>query len=329
MLTFYGSTTRGPIKVDADPSKLSEHVDWIDAFEPSDADMAFLRTALGTRVPTLEDLVEIESSSRLAVEDGALIMSFPATTKDDVGFPRSTPVGFVVTPKRVATIRFAHLPSFENLAKQLCAKGELSGGGYGATVTILEIVVDHIADLLERIGGDFDEMSRTVFDTGLLGGRSKRAQNANTRLARMLKTIGRDGDLLSKVSESMLGLTRIVQYMLVKGQGEITPELKARLDTVNQDVKSLHDFQDHLTNKSQFLLDTVLGLANIEQNNVFRVLTVVSVVGIPPTFIASMYGMNFKEMPELNWHYGYAYGLTLIFLSAVIPAAWFKVKGWW
>ena len=129
MLTFYGSTTRGPIKVDADPSKLSEHVDWIDAFEPSDADMAFLRTALGTRVPTLEDLVEIESSSRLAVEDGALIMSFPATTKDDVGFPRSTPVGFVVTPKRVATIRFAHLPSFENLAKQLCAKGELSGGG--------------------------------------------------------------------------------------------------------------------------------------------------------------------------------------------------------
>ena len=145
----------------------------------------------------------------------------------------------------------------------------------------------------------------------------------------MLKTIGRDGDLLSKVSESMLGLTRIVQYMLVKGQGEITPELKARLDTVNQDVKSLHDFQDHLTNKSQFLLDTVLGLANIEQNNVFRVLTVVSVVGIPPTFIASMYGMNFKEMPELNWHYGYAYGLTLIFLSAVIPAAWFKVKGWW
>ena len=116
--------------------------------------------------------------------------------------------------------------------------------------------------------------------------------------------------------------------MLAKGQGEITPALKDRLDTVSQDLKSLHDFQDHLSNKSQFMLDTVLGLANIEQNNVFRVLTVVSVIGIPPTFIASMYGMNFKEMPELNWHYGYAYGLTLSFLSAVIPAAWFKVKGW-
>ena len=329
MLSFYGSGTRGPIEAGADPTKLPEQVDWIDAFEPTPAEIAFLRDALGTRVPTLDDLVEIESSSRLATEDGALIMSLPATIKDEAGYPRSTPVGFVVTPKRVATIRFAHLPSFESLARQLCAKGELLHGGYGATVTILEIIIDHIADLLERIGGDFDDMSRTVFQTGLLGGKGKRPQNANTRLARMLKAIGRDGDLVSKVNESMLGLTRIVQYMISKGQAEITPELKARLQTVSEDAKSLHEFQEHLTNKSQFLLDTVLGLANIEQNNVFRVLTVVSVIGIPPTFFASLYGMNFKEMPELNWHYGYAYGLTLIVLSAVIPAAWFKVKGWW
>ena len=329
MLSFYGSGTRGPIVAGDDPAKLPEHVHWIDAFEPTSAETAFLRTAMGARVPTLDDLVEIENSSRLSTDDGALIMSLPATTRDEAGYPCSTPVGFVVTPRRVATIRFAHLPSFENLAKQICAKGELLDGGYGATVTILEIIIDHIADLLERIGSDFDEMSRTVFQTGLLGGKGRRPQNANTQLARMLKTIGRDGDLVSKVSESMLGLTRMVQYMTSKGQGEITPELKARLQTVSEDAKSLHEFQEHLTNKSQFLLDTVLGLANIEQNNVFRVLTVVSVVGIPPTFFASLYGMNFKEMPELNWHYGYAYGLTLIFLSAFIPAVWFKVKGWW
>ena len=329
MLSFYGSGTRGAIEVVADPTKLPAHVHWIDAFEPTPSEIDFVRSAMGARVPTLDDLVEIENSSRLAAEDGALIMSLPATTRDQAGYPRATPVGFVVTPQRVATIRFAHLPSFENLAKRMCDKGELLEGGYGATVTILEVVVDHIADLLEHIGGDFDEMSRTVFQTGLLGDKGKRPQNANTRLARMLKTIGRDGDLVSKVSESMLGLTRMVQYMTSKGQGEITPSLKARLQTVSEDAKSLHEFQEHLSNKSQFLLDTVLGLANIEQNNVFRVLTVVSVIGIPPTFIASMYGMNFKEMPELNWHYGYAYGLTLIVLSAVIPAAWFKVKGWW
>ena len=329
MLSFYAFDVRGPIDAGADPAKLPKHIGWIDAFDPTTSDMAFLRAAMGTRVPTLDDLVEVESSSRLSAEGGALIMSLPATTKDDAGYPFATPVGFVVTPARVATIRFAHLPSFENLAKQVCAKGELPEGGYGATVTILEIMVDHLADVLERIGGDFDDMSRIVFRTGLLGGEGRGPQNANMRLAQMLKTIGRDGELVSKVSQSMLGLTRIVQYMTSKGGEAITPELETRLETVNLDAKSLHEFQEHLAGKSQFLLDTVLGLANIEQNNVFRVLTVVSVVGIPPTFIASMYGMNFKTIPEYDWTYGYAYGLSLIFLSAVIPAVWFKVKGWW
>ncbi len=329
MLSFYGSAIRGLIDAGADLAELPEHVDWIDAFEPTASEMAFLRKVMGTRMPTLDDLLKIESSSRLAAEDGALIMTLPATTKDDAGYPRATTVGFVVTPARVVTIRFARLPSFEDLAKQICDKGELLQGGYGATVTILEIMIDHVADILERIGADLDDMSRTVFRTGLLEGRRRRPQNANAGLGRMLKTIGRDGDLVSKANQSMLGLTRIVQYMTSKGGEAITPELKNRLETVNQDAKSLHEFQDHLAGKSQFLLDTVLGLTNIEQNNVFRVLTVVSVIGIPPTFIASMYGMNFKMIPEYDWTYGYAYALTLIFLSAFIPAVWFKVRGWW
>ena len=329
MLSFYGSGAKGSMDPGTDPANLPSSINWIDAFEPTASEMAFLRTAMGARVPTLDDLVEIESSSRLASENGALIMSLSATVKDDNGYPRTTPLGFVATPKRLATIRFAHLPSFESLSKQICDKGELSEGGYGALVTILEIIVDHVADLLERIGNDLDDLSRTVFDTGLLGGKGKRPTKANTRLAHILKTIGRDGDLVSKVSESMLGLSRIVQYIGNKGQEAVTPELKGRLDTVSQDVKSLHEYQEHLTGKCQFLLDTLLGLANIEQNNVFRVLTVVSVVGIPPTFIASMYGMNFKNIPEYDWAHGYAYGLTLIALSAIIPAAWFKFKGWW
>ena len=173
-------------------------------------------------------------------------------------------------------------------------------------------------------------MSRSVFTTGLLGSRNgKRGEKNNSNLTRILKAIGRDGDFVSKVSESMLGLSRIVQYMSSKSKEAMTPELETRLHTVQEDAKSLHEFQEHLMTKSQFLMDTVLGLANIEQNDIFRVLTVVSVIGIPPTFIASMYGMNFKTMPELDWHYGYAYGLTLIVLSAVIPATWFKVKRWW
>jgi magnesium transporter len=104
--------------------------------------------------------------------------------------------------------------------------------------------------------------------------------------------------------------------------------MRDRMKSLRQDVASLSDYDGHLNGKMQFLLDATLGLINNAQNNIIKVLTVVSVVGIPPTLFASIYGMNFKDMPELNWSYGYPYGLTVIVLSAVIPLIWMKIRGW-
>ncbi len=101
-----------------------------------------------------------------------------------------------------------------------------------------------------------------------------------------------------------------------------------RLASAKEDVASLVAFQEALTNKAQFLLDAALGFINIDQNDVIKVLTVVSVVGVPPTLVASIYGMNFKIMPELNWTLGYPYALGLIVLSTLLPLAWFKAKRW-
>ena len=329
MLTFYGANTRGPLAISPGTTQLPDAVHWIDAFDPTPDEVRTLSEALGTRIPTKDDLVEIESSSRLSVNDGVMLMSLPATVRDADGYPSTTPVGFVVTPARVATLRFARLPSFENLAAEICAKGEVSAGGMGATITILEIIVDHVADMLERVGGDLDKVSRSIFSNAHLNGQTHKPHRSGVVLHVLLKTIGRHADLVSKVSETLLGLARIPAFLTAKGADLVTPEFRSRLDMVGGDVKSLHEFQEHLAGKTQFLLDSLLGLANIEQNNVFRVLTVVSVIGIPPTFVASMYGMNFKSMPELDWPHGYAYGLTVIALSALIPAAWFKLKGWW
>ena len=329
MLHFYASDTKTPIAVDLSAATLPEGVNWIDAFRPDRAETTFLERMFGTRVPSMSDLVEIESSSRLSIDGDTIMMSLPATVRDETGYPTSTPIGFMVTTERVATVRFEHLVSFETLAKQICATGQLSPGGTGATITILEMIVDHIADLLEQVGGTLDTMSRDIFSNGNLSGRNRRPRQANDKLKSTLETVGRSADLLSKVSESLLGLSRIGPYLSTKAQGSMTAELRSRIEVVGLDVKSLHEFQEHLISKSQFLLDTLLGIANIEQNNIFRVLTIVSVIGIPPTFLASMYGMNFKTMPEYDWHYGYAYGLTLITLSAIAPAVWFKVKGWW
>ena len=109
----------------------------------------------------------------------------------------------------------------------------------------------------------------------------------------------------------------------------VLPDEKTRLSTAQQDIVSLVDFEAHLSGKTQFLLDAILGFINTEQNEIFRVLTIASVVGIPPTLVAGMYGMNFHDMPELGWRWGYPYGLALIALSTLLPILWFKRRGWW
>ena len=185
---------------------------WIDAFDPTSDETRSLADVLGTRIPTRDDLVEIESSSRLSVNDGVILMSLPATVRDADGYPSMTPVGFVVTPDRVATLRFARLPSFENLAKEICSKGEVSAGGMGATITILEIIVDQVADLLERVGGELDAVSRSIFLNESLSGKTHTPRRSGDILHALLKNIGRHADLVSKVSETLLGLSRIPPF---------------------------------------------------------------------------------------------------------------------
>jgi magnesium transporter len=122
---------------------------------------------------------------------------------------------------------------------------------------------------------------------------------------------------------------RIHAYVAANAAPYLESSIRAKLKSLQRDIASLNDYETHLTDKIQFLLDATLGLTNIDQNNIFRILTVVSVIGIPPTFVASMYGMNFKNIPEYDWSYGYQYGLLLIALSAIVPIIWFKWRGWW
>lgn len=329
MLTFYGAGVRGPIAVDTAEGGLPVEVNWVDAFDPTPDELSFLKHVLGIEVPSRADLEEIESSSRLSVSGRTIAMSFPAVVRDETGYPKGTPIGLLASDARLVTLRFDRLPSFEILTHKICAGGALGAGGFGATITVLEVIVDHIADNLENIGKELDATSRAIFADGLATRTHHRPRAANDKLKELLRTVGRFADVATRVSESLLGLSRIPGFITAKAQAALSQDDRTRLDTIAADARSLHEYQEQVSQKTQFLLDTLLGLANIEQNNVFRVLTVVSVIGIPPTFFASMYGMNFKTMPEYDWTYGYPYGLAVIIVSALIPAVYFKVRGWW
>ena len=279
-------------------------------------------------MPNFDELSEIESSSRLRRRDGALYLSAPLIFRADSDQLLVTPVGFVLTRERLVTVRFEELASFAAFAA-----GDFAAAGAGSAAVfagLMDAITGRLADILEKIAADLDEVSHRLFHASAsepLEPRPPARASANLRV--ILRRVGHSGDLVSKIRDSLLGIGRIVPFVAA-GAGEwLSPQIKQRLDTVRQDVASLSDYDTHLVNKVQLLLDATLGLINVEQNNIIKVLTIVSVVGIPPTLVASIYGMNFKGMPELGWSWGYPYGLAVIALSAVLPLLWFKWRGWY
>jgi magnesium transporter len=298
---------------------------WIDLLNPTAAEILEVAADYGIEIPARESLQEIEASSRLRAVGEVLYTSMPLAIQDEKAGFAPVPLGFVLSRELLVTVRYSEIHAFGQVEARIGKKLDL--GSARVFCALIEGMVDFGADRLEKLSGDLAAVSARAFGpTAPAHPHDKRVSQA---LRECLKAIGIAGDQLSRNRESMLGLQRIIGFVLKMANDWMLPDEKTRLSTAQQDLISLVDFESHLSGKSQFLLDAILGFINTEQNEIFKVLTIVSVVGIPPTLIASMYGMNFHDMPELNWRWGYPYGLALIALSVLLPILWFKRRGWW
>ncbi|HEY1362742.1 MAG TPA: magnesium transporter CorA family protein [Xanthobacteraceae bacterium] len=307
------------------PAGLPGEIIWIDLLRPTDEEKELVESRAGVRVPSLEALSEIESSSRLMVEREAIYLSMPVVAHADSLDAFLSPLGLILTRQVLVSVRFERLSVIERVAERVRSDESLRSSA-GVFTAMLEALVDRGADVLERLGAELDRVSRAVFR----GDPARRLNTvrSNAALRRLLGEVGATGDRLSLARDVLLGLSRIAPFVVSLGHDWIVPEFEARLAAVSKDVASLNDYENHVTDKVQFLLDAILGFISIEQNDLFKLLTIVSVVGIPPTVVAGIYGMNFKFMPELAWHWGYPFGLVLIALSALVPFLWFKWRGW-
>src|SRR5271165_2597954 len=308
-----------------DPTRLSGAA-WIDLLDPSDADRAIVEQATGLRLRSRANLSAIENSSRLYAEGETLYLSMPLAIGKPRGETSTEPLGFVLTPERLVTIRFNPLPAFDAYMEQPTRSAAGPLGSSHVFIELIEHLVDSMADTLELIRDELDAISRRIFqpDPATNDGPSR----DSAVLRESLQTVGRCGDLVSRVRDTLLGISRIVQYVGPAAAQWITPELRQRLKTLRADVASLSDYDAHLGSKVQLLLDAILGLITIAQSNIIKVMTVVGVIGVPPTLIASIYGMNFEAMPELKWHYAYPVVMLVIIASALLPLMWFKRRGW-
>ena len=304
---------------------IPEGATWIDANAPTEEESAFIERALGVKPPSLEKMSEIETSSRFYRLRDAVCVTLPLARREPDGAVSTHPLALIVTPKALLTVRYESLKPCEPQHMEAMGIDRSHPSAVGATLALLESIVDHLADELEFLTARLDQCSRQIFATPTNNSRGMRSD----LLKSVIPEIGRQREYNSRLEETLLTLARAVPYLTSELSARLAPETTGRLDRIGRDVQSLSSHEDRLSEKIQFLLDASLGLIGVEQNDIFKVLTIVSVIGIPPTLIASMYGMNFKTIPEYDWRLGYPYVLSLIALSGLIPLAWFKYRRWW
>ncbi|WP_374652494.1 magnesium transporter CorA family protein [Dongia sp.] len=304
---------------------------WVDLLEPSATEIQAVEAAFGIEVPTREEMQEIEVSSRIYDEGDSLVMTAPVLHKAATEHPESGAVTFILTPTSLITVRFVDPLPFSIFARRAQRHVHLAAGPQQILLGLLEGIADRLADVLELAAADMEQVSRDIFAKQAQPGAQRRprkgvAGQKGGSLQDVLRRIGRNGDLATKARESLLGLSRIVLFL--NAQNSMKKDAKQRIKTLSRDIASIADHATFLAGKINFLLDATLGLINIEQNAIIKIFTVAAVAFLPPTLIASIYGMNFEFMPELHWQHGYLVAIGLMVLSAVLPFWYFRKRGW-
>jgi magnesium transporter len=312
----------GRLRPVADPLATPAEVVWYDLLVPTEAEETDLERQLEIDIPTLEEMAEIEDSSRLYLEGDAIVMTATLPTKADTGRPVAVPVTFILAGDRLITIRYQPARAFDmfpSRAERLdlgCTSGET------VFLALLDAIIERLADIIEGITRDIESLSREVFRRGAADDDGKPQDYRE-----VLQGVGRQGDVISHVLSSLVTLERLIAFFGATSRAS-DKESRVRVKSLSRDVRFLAEHAGFLAQKVNFLLDATLGMVSIQQNAIIKIFSVVAVVFLPPTLIASIYGMNFHFMPELDKTWGYPLALGLMVMSAILPLLYFRRRGW-
>lgn len=295
---------------------------WIDLLTPDADELAYAEKLCAIEMPTKDEQREIEATSRLYCEDGGRFMTTSVLSRVETDDPIIAEITFILKGKIIITIRHTDSYSFRVFSHQLLRMQDTNRDL--VFIGLLETLVDRQADVLERFGTDLDTLSKKIFGTR----RRKEEDEPDTDdLRDALEELGRVGDLITRQRDALVNLLRLITF--AGNEDSCTgahDSLYVPLRPVSRDVTSLSEYAAFLSNKINFMLDAVLGLINIEQNDTVKVFTIMSVVFLPPTLIASIYGMNYDWMPFLHTPWGFWLALGLMVLAAVLPLVIFRLK---
>lgn len=291
---------------------------WIDLLSPSKKEEKLVEAFLQVDIPTQKEMKEIEPSSRLYKDMNNLFMTATMVAQSFSSEPKVDQITFILTEKKLITVRYIEPRSLKSFIAKLPRLEATELAPNKLLIGLFEASIDRLADILEKVSHEFDEISQKIF-------RQKLEEPVNYK--ETLQRIGANADLSTKVRESLGSFSRIFSF-LEQSTNNMDPDMALRLKIVNKDANALSDYTNFIMSKVNVLLDATLGMVNIEQNNIIKIFSVAAVMFLPPTLVASIYGMNFKHIPELNWLLGYPMALALIAISAWLPYRYFKKKKW-
>ncbi len=324
MLSVFSLTPQGLKQVERAPSSpLPEEAIWLDLLEPTVEEERLVEARLDVSVPTREEMREIETSSRMYEEDGAIYLTATVLTKLDTDVPENSQVTFIIKGPRLVTNRYVDPLPFRRYVAYAERHAQSCNTAPAILAGLLESFVNRIADIVERVGSDMDVASSEVFTPHRL----KRKRRVQRDFRKVLERVGQSGELIAKLRESLVSLSRLLTYVQ-QSNLQLTNDVRNRLRTLSRDVVAMSDHANFLGTNLNFLLDATLGMINIDQNNILKIFSVVTVFLLPPSVIAGIYGMNFHHIPWLENDWGFYAALGMMVLSAVVPYLVFKRRGW-
>jgi len=324
VITFYSVLPQGLKREQVPPpgGPVDSRIVWIDLLEPSQEEERAVERVLGIDVPTREEMSELEASARLYEENGWLFMTATLVTRLDSGAPENSQITFILGKDRLITNRYADPVPFRRFIAYAETHPASCASAPMLITGLLESIVDRLAESLEKIGINLDSVSTEIFTPTL------RRKAGSRNFNRILDRVGSSGDVISKARESLVSLGRLLAFMQQATVVAMPQDQRNRCRTISRDVLSLSDHASFLANKVTFLLDATLGMINIEQNNIIKIFSVAAVVFLPPTLIASIYGMNFEHMPELKASWAYPVVLVAMVFIALGIMLFYRRKKW-
>jgi magnesium transporter len=296
---------------------------WIDILNPSAEEHAAAEALFGMALPNSVTLKDIEPSSRLHTEASGLYLTIWLVSETESHKAKLVEVGFVLTPRHLISLRYKETRAFASVAREYGAIEPQSRTPIFTLLTAIDTISDASAEVLERAVEDIDKTAGEVFGRHLRGKR-KPSQYLEERVASFVAY----HRLLSKVRDSLISTTRLMSYLHTKKLINDGTDYADFAATISHDMQTLAEHANFISGNLSFLLDATLGIISVEQNAIIKIFSIASVVFLPPTLVASIYGMNFHIMPELHWTYGYPLAIFAMVITAVIPFVFFRWKGW-